>query len=154
VVNYDGNYPYAGGAKGRYLQETVPVASLPPNSWGIYEMHGNVWEWVEDDWHESYEGAPSDGSAWRDAARRERSAAPRAGSGGRLTAKARRLFRSMLGSDMEEKESQQEAMAAERVLRGGSWLDGARDVRSADRGALTPGDRRNVVGFRCARVQA
>ncbi len=63
-VNYNGDYPYAGGKKGLNRQETVPVASLPPNSWGLYEMHGNVWEWTQDHWHDDYQGAPTDGSAW------------------------------------------------------------------------------------------
>jgi formylglycine-generating enzyme required for sulfatase activity len=47
-VNYNGNYPYGKAKKGLYRQRTVPVASLPANGWGFYEMHGNVWEWCRD----------------------------------------------------------------------------------------------------------
>jgi formylglycine-generating enzyme required for sulfatase activity len=65
-ANYDGNHPYENGKKGEYRRKTVPVDSFGPNRFGLYNVHGNVWEWVEDRWHGTYGGAPSDGSAWID----------------------------------------------------------------------------------------
>jgi len=66
-ANYDGNYPYNGGAKGEYRKKTLPVGQFEPNALGLYDMHGNVWEWVEDAWHDSHADAPADGSAWESA---------------------------------------------------------------------------------------
>jgi formylglycine-generating enzyme required for sulfatase activity len=64
-VNYDGNYTYRGGAKGTYRQRTTEVGSFGVvNTFGLSDMHGNVWEWCLDYWHPSYEGAPADGSTW------------------------------------------------------------------------------------------
>jgi formylglycine-generating enzyme required for sulfatase activity len=63
-VNMAGGFTYNGSSKGIDRQRTVPVGSLPANPWGLHEVHGNVWEWVLDCWHEDYRGAPTNGSAW------------------------------------------------------------------------------------------
>jgi formylglycine-generating enzyme required for sulfatase activity len=94
---------------GKSDAETTPVGIYAPNPWGLYDMHGNVMEWVQDVYEDSYWGAPADGTACR-------------------------------------------TEAATRVVRGGSWLDDARNARSAGRMGFSH-DRRNILnGFRLART--
>ena len=91
-------------------EKTAPVGSFSANAWGMYDVHGNVWEWVGDCWNNSYTGAPSDGSVW------------------------------------------ERGDCARRVLRGGSWLDDPRSLRSAYRLWYTSGLRGLYIGFRIART--
>jgi len=106
-VNFDGNYPYAGGAKGKYRKKPVAVKDLPANPWGIHEMHGNVWEWCEH---------------WLGEYNCKNAVDPKGPDSG-----------------------------TSRVLRGGSWLDGARYTRSAYRYYYEPGFRSSFIGFRLVR---
>jgi len=63
-ANYDGNNTYNGSARGEWRRATVAVNTFMANPFRLYNMHGNVWEWVEDCWHANYSGAPDDGNAW------------------------------------------------------------------------------------------
>ena len=93
-------------------RQTAPVGSFQANAFGLHDMHGNLWEWVEDCWNGSYAGAPSDGSAWL------------------------------------------EGDCASRVLRGGSWGNYPRNLRSAYRDGRSAGSRNRYHGFRVARTLA
>ncbi len=72
LANYDGtddpdgkwSGSYGRGSTGIYRQKTTPVDTFLPNAFGLYDLHGNVWEWCLDHWHDNYQGAPADGRAW------------------------------------------------------------------------------------------
>ncbi len=108
-ANYGQDECCGGLKKGKDQWETTsPKGSFDANDYGLHDMHGNVWEWVEDRWHSNYEDKPpTDGSvAW---------------------------------------ESGDSSL---RVIRGGSWLNTPRNLRSADRYGYSPASRINDLGFR------
>lgn len=63
LANFDGSFPSGNAPKRKSLERTTKVGSYEPNAWGIYDMHGNVWEWVEDIYAPDYKNFPADGSA-------------------------------------------------------------------------------------------
>lgn len=123
LANYNGNHVYADGPTGAYRQQTTPVGMFPANAWGLHDMHGNVWEWCLDHWHDSYEGAPKDGSAWLNSMEPIKQSATKGGS---------------------DNSSNREP----RLLRGGSWFYFPGDCRSAYRNHSQPDLAYDDVGFR------
>ncbi len=65
VANYNGEFVYRGEPKGVYRHITTEVDLFPPNAFGLHDMHGNLWEWCADAWHDSYDGAPVDDRVWQ-----------------------------------------------------------------------------------------
>lgn len=109
-ANFDGTNIYGGSAKGEYRQQTLEVGSFQANAFGLLDVHGNVWEWVQDCYFDTYDTAPSDGAAVS------------------------------------------EVPGCSRVMRGGSWIDAPRVLRSAYRGHVPSGTRFIYRGFRVART--
>ncbi len=114
LVNYNGHFPYADGTNDLYREKTVPVKSLPANPWGLYEMHGNVWEWCMDAWQRDLGMEPVNDPL------------------------------------ILERGSTEAEAGGTRIVRGGSWSDDGRGVRSAMRNRYSPGLHFNFLGFRLA----
>ena len=96
-ANFNGDIPYNAGARGNNRDKTVPVGSFASNTFGLYDMHGNVWELCLDNWHENYRGAPDDGSAWESS--RVTARVLRGGSWGLNAAAARSAARNFNAPD-------------------------------------------------------
>lgn len=118
---------YGAGPKGEYREETTDVGYFQvANKFGLYDMHGNVFEWCEDDWHGNYEGAPQDGKAWLD----------------------NKNDSNVLQTESEESSDKEIA----KVVRGGSWYGIPWSCRSASRLNGNADDRYDdALGFRLAR---
>jgi formylglycine-generating enzyme required for sulfatase activity len=129
VANYDGNHTYADGSKGEYRKGTTPVDQFNiANAFGLCDMHGNVLEWCQDHWHDNYEGAPTDGSAWM--VKSESQGTPLRGG-------SRRSYIYEAKGD-----------SGRHVVRGGSWFGDPWVCRSAFRLRDGPDLRDDSLGFR------
>jgi eukaryotic-like serine/threonine-protein kinase len=104
IVNYDATSPYGKAAKGLCRGKSTAVAIFPPNLFGLYDMHGNLWEWCLDEWFDNYQDAPTNGSARGDLETRDeqRSRVVRGGSWFSYAQRCRAASRSSLFSSFRD----------------------------------------------------
>lgn len=119
LANYDGNYTYANGPKGTYRERTTPVGEFPPNGFGLQDVHGNVWEWCLDDWHNTYAGAPSHSEAWLDNDNHSQAFREMI----KFKGYSESFFKALSNTEKRQ----------EKLLRGGSWIHDPGHCRCADR---------------------
>lgn len=96
IANYYGISTYNSGPKGEYREETTEVGLFPANAWGLCDMHGNVLEWCEDDYHDNYDGAPSDGRTWIEVNRTDTRKLLRGGSWNGVPRNCRSAYRNFV----------------------------------------------------------
>ena len=131
LANYDGNRTYGAEPKGVDREETTPVGSFGvANAFGLYDMHGNVWEWCADPWHDSYQGAPTDGTVWDETCNYNR-------------------YQNNIDLLINTKGDK-----LTRLLRGGSWDFVPRLCRSVTRNYYAPSSGSLNLGFRVVCVAA
>ncbi|NEO25671.1 MAG: formylglycine-generating enzyme family protein [Kamptonema sp. SIO4C4] len=130
LANYDASLTFADEPKGDYRKETTPVDYFPyANGFGLYDMHGNVWEWCLDPYHNNYKGAPRDGTVWDEKIKKNDN----------RYQKPSEYLKPLLNS------------GSTKIVRGGSWYNLPGICRSAYRDLNNPDGSDNLIGLRVVR---